>query len=159
MELRLPPPQAPRFSRKAGEAGEPVARETEDEHARDYGKEKEWLPFPFPSSLAHPPLSQRGRRQGTRQELRALLSSELRLRVRKVQSSKVEILIWAYSARLNFFIHLANVSKIDPVTLHFYCKKLFNSKGRIHVQKCKKKKKNCGVKLSFPIFKFPFFSI
>ena len=66
VELRLPPPQAPRFSRKAGEAGEPIARETRDEHARDYGKEKEWHPFPFPSSLARPPLSQRRRRQGTR---------------------------------------------------------------------------------------------
>ena len=37
----LPPPQALRFSRKAGEAGELEARETGDEHARDHGKEKE----------------------------------------------------------------------------------------------------------------------
>ena len=38
--LHLPPPQAFRVSRKAGEAGELEARETGDEHARDHGKEK-----------------------------------------------------------------------------------------------------------------------
>ena len=36
----LPPPQAFRVSRKAGETGELEARETGDEHARDHGKEK-----------------------------------------------------------------------------------------------------------------------
>ena len=36
-----PPPQALRFSRKEGEAGELEARETGDEHARDHGKEKD----------------------------------------------------------------------------------------------------------------------
>ena len=36
----LPPPQAFRVSRKAGEAGELEARETGDEHAREHGKEK-----------------------------------------------------------------------------------------------------------------------
>ena len=35
----LPPPQAFRVSRKAGEAGELEARETGDEHARDHGGE------------------------------------------------------------------------------------------------------------------------
>ena len=55
---RLPPPQALRFSRKAGEGGELEARETGDEHAIDH---------PFPSSLARPPLSQQERRLGTRQ--------------------------------------------------------------------------------------------
>ena len=99
MVLRLPPPHALRFSRKAGEAGELEPRETGNEHARDYGKEREEHPFPFPSSLARPPLSKRERELGARQQLEALLSSGLRLRVRKVQSSKVEILIWAYNAR------------------------------------------------------------
>ena len=64
----LPPPQTLRFSRKEGEAGELEARETGDEHAWDHGKEKEeGHPFPFPSSLARPPLPQRERRLGTRQ--------------------------------------------------------------------------------------------
>ena len=49
----LPPPQALRFSRKEGKAGELEARETGDEHVWDHGKEKEeGHPFPFPSSLA-----------------------------------------------------------------------------------------------------------
>ena len=41
MKLCLPPPQALRFSHKAGEGGELEARETGDELARDHGKEKE----------------------------------------------------------------------------------------------------------------------
>ena len=43
----------PSVAIKAGEAGKLVARETGDEHAS---------PFPFPSSLARPSLSQRERR-------------------------------------------------------------------------------------------------
>ena len=68
----LTPPQALRFQSQAGEL---EVRETGDEHAKDQGKEKEErryavsLSFPFPSSLARPPLSQRERRLGTRQLL------------------------------------------------------------------------------------------
>ena len=57
-----------RFDSEAGEASELEARETGDEHAR--------RPFPFPSSLARPPLSQRERRLGTRQQYEVCIETE-----------------------------------------------------------------------------------